>query len=89
VPPLAFAAANRLESLTLVDGVAGASVAAVLGVAAIVLARRGRRQAERTLGRIGGEGLARIGSILGAFGLWIGLTAGLALGFFALLQLFG
>jgi hypothetical protein len=61
----------------------------VLGLAAILLARRGFRNIERTIGRLGGEGTARVGRLLGALSLCIGLTAGLALGSYGLLNLFG
>jgi hypothetical protein len=44
---------------------------------------------ERTLGRAGGLGTARAGRILGFLALCIGVTAGLALGFYALLSYFG
>ena len=86
VPPVAIAAANRLERVTLVQGVAVATGAAVLGVAAIVLARRGRRTAELTLGRVGGERAAQAGRVLGYLGVWLGVTAALTLGFFAVLR---
>lgn len=61
----------------------------MLGAAAIYLARRGRRNIERTIGRLGGQGTARVGRVLGLLSLCIGLTAGLALGVYALLNLFG
>ena len=89
VPPLAIAAANQLERVTLVQGVAVACAAAVFGVGAIALARRGRRTAELTLGRVGGERAAQAGRILGYVGVWLGLTAALTLGFFAVLRYIG
>jgi hypothetical protein len=63
-------------------------LAAALGIAAIVLARRGRETAARTLGRSGGDRAARIGKALGMIAIWVALTTGLALGFYALLALF-
>jgi hypothetical protein len=54
-----------------------------------MLGRRAVRTIERTLGRVGGEGTARAGRILGLIGLCLGLTAGIALGVYALLNLFG
>ena len=89
LPPVAFAAANRLRSVTLIEADVAASCATLLGFAAVFLARRGRRASERTLGRIGGDSLVRVGRALGLLGVWIGVTAGLALGFYALLQTFG
>jgi len=54
-----------------------------------MLARRALRNVERSIGRVGGEGTARVGRLLGAISLFAGLTAALALGFYALLNLFG
>ncbi len=86
--PLAIAASQYFDELTLVQSCASAALAALLGVFAIVLARRGRETAQRTLGRSGGEGTARVGKWLGVLALWIAATTGLALAFYALLTLF-
>ena len=75
--------------MSLLQATGATCASAVLGAAAILLARRGRRTIERTIGRVGGEGTARVGRILGAISLFIGLTAALALGFYALLNFFG
>jgi hypothetical protein len=63
-------------------------VAILLGLYAIVLARRGRETVERTLGRSGGGLAVRFGRVLGVAGLCVGVTAGMALGFYGLLALF-
>lgn len=89
IPPLAFAAARQLDRVTIVQATAAAGVSAIFGLFAIVLARRAFRNIERSIGRLGGEGTARVGRLLGGLSLCIGLTAGLALGFYALLNLFG
>ena len=89
IPPLAFAAAHELQRVSLLQATGATCASAVLGAAAILLARRGLRQIERTIGRVGGEGTARVGRLLGAMSLFIGLTAALALGFYALLNFFG
>jgi len=89
IPPLGFLAARKLDQVSLIQATAATCGSAVLGVAAIVLARRGLWNIERTIGRIGGEGTARVGRLLGAISLFAGLTAALALGFYALLNLFG
>ena len=54
-----------------------------------MLARKAQFLSERTLGRVGGARLARAGKFLGVLSLCIGLTAALALGFYALLNYFG
>jgi hypothetical protein len=89
IPPLGFVAARKFEQVTLLQATAAACGSAVLGLAAVLLARRGLRNVERTLGRLGGGGTARAGRLLGAIALCIGLTAALALGVYALLNFFG
>jgi hypothetical protein len=61
----------------------------VLGGAALLLGRRGLRNIERTLGRVGGEGSARVGRLLGLIALCIGLSAGIALAVYAVLNVIG
>ena len=89
IPPVGFLAAQQLARVTIVQATAATCGSAVLGLLAVVLARRGFRNIERSIGRVGGEATARVGRLLGGLSLCIGLTAGLALGFYALLNLFG
>ena len=89
LPPVAFAAANQLQGVTLVQATGAAAVAALVGLLALILARRGQRDYDRTLGRIGGLGLVRAGRWLGYLSIWVGLTSALALGFYELLRAFG
>jgi hypothetical protein len=89
VPVVAYAAARRLQDVTLVQATAASCGSALLGLLAVLLARRGRRNVERTIGRAGGEGSARVGRLLGVLSICVGLTAGIALGVFALLNVFG
>ena len=89
IPPLGFLAARKLDQVSLVQATGAACGSAVLGAAAILLARRSMRNIERSIGRIGGEGTARVGRLLGAISLFAGLTAALALGFYVLLNFFG
>ena len=88
VVPIAIAASRFFDELTLVRACASAALAAALGLFAIVLARRGRETAQRTLGRSGGEGAARVGRWLGLIAIWLAATTGLALAFYGLLTLF-
>ena len=60
--------------------------ALVLGVLAVRLARGAQRLTERTIGRIGGAGPTRAGRWLGAFGVYVALTAALAVGVYELLN---
>ena len=89
IPPVGFLAARQLDQVTIVQATGATCASAVLGLLAVLLARRGFRNIERSIGRVGGEGTARVGRLLGGLSLFIGLTAGLALGFYALLNLFG
>ena len=89
VPVVAFAAARRLDRVSLLQATGATCAAGVLGLGAVLLARRGRRNVERTLGRLGGEGAARLGRLLGVISICLALTAGIALGVYGLLNLFG
>jgi hypothetical protein len=80
--------AREAERVTLVDSSGSVAVAALLGWAAIVLARRAHDRVQITLGRAGGGGVARTGRTLGIIGLLVAGTAALALGFWGLLSLF-
>ena len=86
--PAGVVLARELKAVTLVDSSGSVAVAAVLGVAAIILARRAREHVQITLARAGGGRAARIGRILGVLGLLVAATATLALGFWGLLTLF-
>jgi hypothetical protein len=61
-------------------------VAFVLGVVALSLARRARRRSERTIGRVGGTRAGRWGRILGGLGVYVAVTAALAVGVYELLN---
>ena len=89
LPVGAYAAARELDKVSLVQATAASCFSVILGGCAVLLARRGLRNVERTIGRAGGEGSARVGRLLGVLGLCIGLTAGVALGVYGLLNFFG
>ncbi len=87
--PTGVVLARYSERVTLVSaGVVAAPLGIVLGMYALVLARRARETVLRTLGRSGGVGRARVGRVLGTAGLCLSITAGLALAFYGLLVLF-
>lgn len=83
--PAAVAASRATEAISLLQAGFAVPLAAALALLALWTARRGRRRAERTVGRAGGRGLARTGRILGLLGLYLAVTAALALGVYALL----
>ena len=83
--PAAVAFAQLSARVKLLQAAAGIPVAAILGLSAIFLARRALRRAERTLGRAGGERVARVGRILGILGLCLAASGAIAVGFYELL----
>ena len=89
VVPAGVALSWRSQTITLINSAYGSIPAGLLlGVCALVLARRARAQVQWTLGRSGGEGVARAGRLLAVCAICVALTAGLALGFYGLLTLF-
>jgi|SRR5690242_3861629 len=89
LPVVAYAAAHQLQKVSLVQATMASCGSVVLGGAAILFARRGLRTIERTLGRAGGEGTARVGRLLGVIALCMGLAAAIALGVYAVLKVIG
>jgi hypothetical protein len=89
LPVAGYVASRQLKNVTIVEGTEATCGSALLGLLAILLARKAQFRIERTLGRAGGAGTARAGKLLGLLSLCVGLTAGLALGFYALLNYFG
>jgi hypothetical protein len=89
LPVAAFAAARQLGQVTLLHATGATCASALLGLLAVNLSRRARRNLEYTLGRAGGRRTARAGKMLGVVAICIGCAAGLALGFYALLRYFG
>jgi hypothetical protein len=60
--------------------------ALVLGIASLALARAARRRTERTIGRVGGRGVTRLGRYLGVLGIYLALAAALSVGVYELLN---
>lgn len=61
--------------------------AVVSALIAVAMARRAQFDFQRTLGRIGGNAVARVAKVLAATALLISLAAGLALGVYGVLVL--
>jgi len=80
VLPVAIAVAETSELLELPDAALAIPVAAVLGIAALVLGGRARIRVERTLGRVGGVRTARLGRGLGLLALALSAAALIAIG---------
>jgi hypothetical protein len=75
----------RYTAVALFQVVYGFPVPILLGLLAIVQARRAREVLDRTLWRSGGQRGARWGRVLGLLGVCLGITAGLAVGFYWIL----
>jgi hypothetical protein len=83
--PAAIVVARRSDALSLLNAVYFFPAPILLGLFAVQQSRRARERVARTLGRAGGVRQARWGRRLGMLGIAIGVAAGLALGFYALL----
>ena len=84
--PVAIAVTEWREELELVEAGWAVPAAFVLSALAVWLARTARRRFDRTLGRVGGLGRARAGRVLGWLGVYIAVTAAVALGVYAYLE---
>ncbi len=84
--PVTIAIAELTNAFELVRAAFAIPVAFVLGIVALVLARGARTRIERTLGRVGGEGAARAGRLLGLLAILLGIAGGIALAFYYVLQ---
>jgi hypothetical protein len=83
--PAAIVAAEVGDRIDLFEAAVAVPVAFVLGVVAIWLGRRGRRRFERTIGRVGGAGVAGLGRWLGLLAVCLALAGAIAVGFYELL----
>ena len=84
--PAAVAFAEWHEELEIVHAGFAVPGALLSSALAVWMARRARRGLERSLGRVGGEKTARAGRALGWLGVYIALTAAVALGVYAYLE---
>jgi hypothetical protein len=81
--PAAIAVGQQLSSVTLLQGLyVGTPVSVVLGLVALLLIRRARLAAARS---VSGGGPLRLGRVAAWAGLYAGVTAAIALGVYAVL----
>jgi hypothetical protein len=83
--PAAIAVTERVDGLSLVEAGFAIPAAIVFALAAVVIGRRVRTRSRQTLAALPGARVARVGRILGYAGLYLALTAALAVGFYAIL----
>jgi hypothetical protein len=82
-----LAAAHYSGAVGLYQAIPAVPIGFVLAFFSVRMARRARLDHDRSLGRIGGRGLATAARILGGFALLVAITGALALGVFAVLTL--
>jgi hypothetical protein len=82
-----LASAHFSGDVGLYQAIPAVPIGLVLAFLSVRLARRARLEYDRSLGRIGGKGLATAARILGGLALLVAITAILALGVFAALTL--
>ncbi len=82
----AAVAVTRYTRFTLIEAGWAIPLAFVLGFLALRVGRAAQRRTERTIGRIGGRRVTRIGRILGGLGAYLAVTAALAVGVYKLLN---
>jgi hypothetical protein len=83
----AAAAARLIDEVGLAEAAPAVPLGLVLSLVSLSLARRARFEHQRTLGRVGGTGLAAAARFLGMVALIVAVTASLALAVFAVLAL--
>jgi hypothetical protein len=79
------AAARFMPEVGLAEAAPAVPLGLVLSLISVSLARRARFEHQRTLGRVGGAGLAAAARLLGMVALIVAVTASLALAVFAVL----
>jgi hypothetical protein len=84
--PAAIVAAEVVERVTLLESSVAIAPAFVLAFTAIYLGRRGKRDIERTIGRVRGQKLALTGRILGWIALYTAVTASISVATYYVLR---
>jgi hypothetical protein len=84
--PLAIIGTRYSSSYELLQAGFAIPLAAGLGIAAVVLARKARRYEQATLGRVGGAKWGRVGRLLGILGICMAASATIAVAVYELLN---
>jgi hypothetical protein len=84
--PAAILFAERWERITLLESSVAIAPAFILGLAAVFLGRRARQAIDRTLGRVRGYKLARVGRLLGYLALYMAVTASISVATYYVLR---
>jgi hypothetical protein len=86
--PAAVEAARRFDRIALLDAAYAVPVAFVLGLSAVVMARRARNNLRWLRLREGGTAVASTAVIVGMLALCLAVTAALSVGFYELVLLY-
>ena len=84
--PAAILYAEKGERITLLESSVAIIPTFVLAIAAVYLARRARRDIDRTLGRMKGSKLALTGRVLGYIALYMAVTASISVATYYVLR---
>lgn len=84
--PLAILGTRYSSSYELLQAGLAIPLAAALGIAAVVLARKARRVEQVTLGRAGGARSGRVGRLLGILGICMAASALIAVAVYEVLK---
>ena len=86
--PAAVEAARRSDRIALLDAAYAVPIAFLLGLVAVVMARRARHNLRWLSLREGGTAVASTAVILGMLALCLAVTAALSVGFYELVLLY-
>ncbi len=86
--PAAVELARRSQRVALIDAAYAVPLAFLLGLTAVVMARRAKRNLEWLRLRDGGTGIASAGLVLGTVAVCLAISAALAIGFYELVLLY-
>ena len=88
VLPAAVELSRRSKQVALLDAGYAIPVAFVLGLVALIMARRSRENLRWLRVREGGTGVASLGVIVGGLAVILAVTAALSIGFYELVLLY-
>jgi len=86
--PAAIEVSRRSKRISLLDAGYAIPLAFVLGLVALVMARRAKRNLQWLQLREGGTGIATVAVVVGALALCVALVAALSIGFYRLVLLY-
>jgi F0F1-type ATP synthase assembly protein I len=86
--PAAIEVSRRSKRIGLLDAGYAIPLAFVLGLVALVMARRAKRNLQWLQLREGGTGIATVAVVVGALAFWLAVAAALSVGFYGLIVVY-